>query len=241
MKLAQIQAEAERVYSAGKRVRLGALAKLIELGLFFGPLLAVLVLAGRQLPLLNHDVDPVLIAVTILGGPAAVLVFGPFFPLLGNAALRRDLQARIASGVWAPVHASDAVEVSRRGEFVGISPGAELWFYEGSVDWDVGFLLAEPGYLRYYGDRTCFGLQPAQVTGLEVRSEDRHARLLLSWRDDASGREGIINLGVRDLRSHWQAPWQTERLKKRLDAWKQDQLAEGAAGFLPLPSVFPQE
>ncbi|HEU4753619.1 MAG TPA: hypothetical protein VFU47_10970, partial [Armatimonadota bacterium] len=137
---------------------------------------------------------------------------------------------------------ANGVPEAAQGLFVGVTPGEERKQFDGDTDWDVGFLLLNPGWLAYYGDQVWFCLRPDQVDTIEVYPPGKsgpltEVRLNVRWRDAAAGLAGRLSFAVRSFRSRAESRVRLEALRDQLQAWKS--APQPAAGWQgqPLPPV----
>jgi hypothetical protein len=230
-RVAQMQGGHKRVYSSNRRQLTMAVIAIVFLALFLGPLLLALILLAFIPKTMGW-----LQAVVALGGFAtgvgACMLANQWLFLFGNSGVRRDLGEKLAT---------NGVAEAWRGLFVGLSPGAERKQWDGESDWDVGFLVFQPGWLTYYGDQLWFYLRPEQVERVEIdppkKSGLKEPRLNLTWRDAATGLTGVLSISVRDLRNRWgQRPAQ-EALVQQIEAWRAQPVSVAVAPNQPLPPV----
>jgi hypothetical protein len=198
-------------------------------------LLGWLVGAGVRVPF-PLRVLPVL----VLGAGTVVLVV-PYLDGLADRLLRREIARDVVNVSGAPPSVGSGV-------LVGLSVSDETWrMYDGSPDWDIGFLLLEPGRLRYYGDRTRFGMEPEHVERMEIQPPEgggpfSDVRLLLYWREPRGERSGVLNFTVRDRRSTFETRRRLEELRSRLEAWTAEPGTHQTARLpLPLPPLTTEE
>ncbi len=103
------------------------------------------------------------IGIAIAGGAMAILLSRYFAGWLTSRIYRgyeRRLEAKVNGG------ASNAPHRSRW--FVGMSPSNKLLIYQGSFDWDIGYLFVDGDRLCYQGDRTQFGVSRSEIEKIEL-------------------------------------------------------------------------
>ena len=232
--LARMQGAGQQVYTPARRQTMAATATFLLLGLLFGPMLLGLLLSAGV-----GTLAPRFAVIPMAAG--LVLGFGGMFflatPLsqLGAGKLREDVTRKLQAGGLTS-------EFLQQGMFVGIAPGELLRSYHGDLHWDVGYLLAGPGWLAYYGDQTHFSLRPDQITALEINPAKGNAtftvcRLMIRWRDERAQLSGVMNVMAQSFKSRKEARAQLETLRGRLEAWRVQPVTTPVSAGWPLPPV----
>jgi hypothetical protein len=166
---------------------------------------------------------------------AVFLLVRDVVPTWGYRDLRRGLAARLRARGLDPGAAV----------FVGYAPSALPRIYEGTFDWDVGFLFVEAGHLSHVGDQARFCLRRAQITGVRVAwrvpSWLPARRVYVAWHDPASGAGGTFCLRAAAAGSLRGVDRRSRALGERLQAWWQQPAtaAPPAAPDFPAPEVAP--
>ena len=224
----------ERIFTTGRRWSTFLIGIASLLTLMCGPLLIATPLAERIDPKGDGIASVVLLWIGI-GLPVLLLttVF-PSFLYFIQQRLRQDVVDKVASQGVGPVLES--------GIFVGITPNEEVRSFAGVWDWDVGFLLIEPGRLRYYGDRASFALRPDQIRRIVIKPENGSGffiplRLLLYWSDPGTGLSGVLSITVAEVRSFRELRPKLEQLREQIERWSTEERAstEGRPSPLALP------
>jgi Zn-dependent protease with chaperone function len=213
-----------KVFSSLLKARLGLVTLVLTV--------AALVLAPAALAVLARRFAPAVSRWALLGAASAAALgvwllltdrLGPLVLLR----LRRRLGARL-------VRRSIGAE-REGGRFVALSPGAAPRVYEGFGDWDVGHLFLRGERCSYLGEETSFALRRDQV--LAVRAGEglpgwlAVPRVLIEWRDDATGAGGVLSVRDAGIARLDAAPHAARRLLADLRAWTSP----------PFPSTRPEE
>ncbi len=226
----------ERVFTMQQRSRVSG--PLYLLGMVPG--FAVMLLAFPLLHALAPSGTGWLAAVIALGGIAlGFFVIALGLRHAGFVAMRR-LRAPVQKKVEATYHrALDTLP------HVGMSPGAELRSYGGETSWDAGFLLLEPGRLRFFGDACAFTLRPDQIVQAEIRTHSypfmgTFERLYVTWRVTPDAPPQEFSLEARDSRSFRDLYRRTRQLQAAIEAWRAQMpfsvlASEENAGLPPTP------
>lgn len=200
-------ASSERVFGTPARHAQSALASWALLVACALP--AVLVIAAAD------AFAPALPRLVLLASASTIAFVAAWFTadvasLAGFRRWRRALAARLSPP-------EDAL-------FVAVGPYDPGVVYENYADWDLGFLTLEPGWIRVRGEQCTFALPSDRVMGVlpEPGLPGWHPtpRVAVTWLDE-TGEPRTFVLRDADARSLREFPARTERLQKRLDAWKQ--------------------
>jgi Zn-dependent protease with chaperone function len=126
-------------------------------------------------------------------GAAALLYFlgVALIPHWASVRLKMGLRQKIAERLFGLNH-------PQAGIFIGLSPGEEMRLFEGSFDWDLGFLFIEKDRLCYIGEQTRFALERNQVLRVKVGPSAPRwmhlPRICLEWADSAAQKAGTLSL-----------------------------------------------
>jgi Zn-dependent protease with chaperone function len=108
------------------------------------------------------------------------------------------------------------------GEFVGISPDADMRIYDGSYYWDVGYLFLTREQLCYWGEMARFALKREEMvsvrTGPGVPAWRRVAAIYVTWANPASGKNETFRIGCANPKM-FHAARNSRALAQRLQWW----------------------
>jgi hypothetical protein len=126
--------------------------------------------------------------------------------------------------------------------FVGLNPHAEARVYEGSYDWDLGYVQLRPGELRYFGEQMKFRVPAADVMDIKLVSGAPRWRpdkvILLEWRDMDANAGGAFRISCVG-RSVSHGSKLATQLYERILKWR-DGTEESKAGEEMLRPIFPE-
>lgn len=134
------------------------------------------------------------------------IVIDRWLPPIDLRRLRTPLQARCES-----IYGVDLSEAT----FVGASPAVY------STDYDLGFLMVEPGVMRYFGERASFGLYSEQVLRVlaHPRQTGQSPRVDITWRETKVSAWRQFSLTVREPVLAKDVQSLTESLAARIEEW----------------------
>ncbi|MGH7743043.1 MAG: hypothetical protein ACRENS_13595, partial [Candidatus Eiseniibacteriota bacterium] len=143
--------------------------------------------------------------------------------------LERGLAARLAErGVSLGGH---------RVTYVGLSPAGEARIYEGSGDWDLGFVALAGERLCYFGEEACFALERGRVhdvtLGAALPNWIRAPRVVVAWRD-AAGDAHVFSLRPARVSSLGATAAAARALAGEIRAWQAGSGASEPDAFGPL-------
>ena len=171
------------------------------------------------------------IAVLIAGIPgtfAAFLILHNFVPRITFGNLVAPLNKKFSDegvriGDWAGIH-------------VGFAPSAAPRTFEGTYNWDLGYLFLRSDRICFWGEETQFALLREQITGIKLAPGTPGfrpiKRIFIAWSDPDRGTCGVFNIGCRAQTTARRANLQNAELTQRLQIWWQT-----PAPVRPLPSL----
>jgi Zn-dependent protease with chaperone function len=138
---------------------------------------------------------------------------------LAALALSDVLGARPAAALRGKLAARNAVASDDRSTawFVGLAPGEQARVFEGSGDWDLGFLRLDGERLCFLGEETRFALRRDEVTDVQLGAAlpgwGMPPRVVVRWRG------GAFSLRAADVPRVSAGAGAARRLRERLAAW----------------------
>jgi len=165
-----------------------------------------------------HLRSPINWIVFALAFPATLLAFlllANYSPRFTRGNLQPALNQKLADqGIQAE---------SWSGVYVGLSPTAAPRLYEGTSNWDIGYLFLRSDRICYCGEETSFSLRPDQITAI------KHAdglpgllapnRIYIGWTDAGRGSCGVFNISCGKVDSVLHARKLNVDLAHRLQTW----------------------
>ena len=125
--------------------------------------------------------------------------------------------------------------------YVGLSPGAEPRVYEGTADWDVGFLSADGRGISYRGERARFTLPRDRICDIELvpglPAWIAAPRVAVGWQGDDGARR-VLTARAGDARAMHKMRAANVRLA---DDLRRALATPGNSSVLPLPAGAPPE
>ncbi len=204
---------AAAVFDARFKRRMRRLAGAILFAVGVGPFAAGLVALAHLAPARG----PVAIALTVacfLVEIALLQVCRERLPLVGNAALRRRLQARVLEDT-----SSLPLPEASQWHFVGFSPGHELRTWEGETDRDVGFLTLAPGVMVFRGDHYAWKLRAEAIQRIDmVAPPGAPQRIVVFWHVPGEPTRAFT-IASREGRTLRQTVAATARLYQAMRGW----------------------
>jgi Zn-dependent protease with chaperone function len=169
----------------------------------------------------------------------AVLVAGLPCTLVAYFILQNSVPRITFGKLVAPLNmkfSNDGVRVGEWGGIhVGYAPSAAPRSFEGTYNWDIGYLFLRSDRLCYWGEETQFALLREHITAIKLargaggfRSLNR---IFIAWTDSERGTCGVFNIGCRLQATAHQLNTQNAELAQRLQLWWQ-----APAPARPLPA-----
>ena len=135
----------------------------------------------------------------------------------------RFVRSTMASSLSHKLAAEGIQTKSWNGIFVSLSPAAVPRFYDGSANWDIGYLFFYSDRICYWGEEAKFALRPQQITAIKLAEGMPGLlptkRIYIAWKDEERGTCGVFNLARGRSSSILQGNRQTLELTQRLQAW----------------------
>jgi len=109
------------------------------------------------------------------------------------------------------------------GIFIGLSPAAAPRFYDGHLNWDVGYLFLRSDRLCYCGEETKFALRHNQITAIKMSGGLPGLlpsnRIYIAWKDEERAACGVFNIAQGSGHSSLHANQRNTELAQRLQTW----------------------
>jgi Zn-dependent protease with chaperone function len=152
-----------------------------------------------------------------------------------------NLAPRITHGnLIAPLNkkfSDDGVRISEWGGIhVGYASSAAPRTFEGTYNWDLGYLFLRSDRICFWGEETQFALLREQITAIKLApgAPGFHPvkRIFIAWSDSERSTCGVFNICYRTPTTVYQANLKTAELAQRLQIWWQT-----PAPVRPLPPL----
>jgi len=145
----------------------------------------------------------------------AYLLFANYTPRFTRGNLVASLKQKL--------HSQGIDAKAWSGIFIGLSPCAAPRFYDGHLNWDVGYLFLRSDRLCYWGEEMKFALRPNQITAIKLAGGLpgllSTKRIYIAWKDEERGTCGVFNIARGSGHSALQSNQRNTELARRLQAW----------------------
>jgi Zn-dependent protease with chaperone function len=171
------------------------------------------------------------IAVLIAGIPGAFAAFfllHNFVPRITHGNLVAPLNKKFSNdgvlvGEWGGIH-------------VGFAPSAAPRTFEGTYNWDLGYLFLRSDRICFWGEETQFALLREQITAIKLAPGAAGfrpvKRIFIAWTDSERSTCGVFNIGCRMPATVTRAKAKATELAQRIQIWWQT-----PASVRPLPPL----
>jgi Zn-dependent protease with chaperone function len=175
-----------------------------------------------------HSLEIAVLIAGIPGAFAAFLVLHNFVPRITHGNLVAPLNKKFSTdgvliGEWGGIH-------------VGFAPSAAPRSFEGTYNWDLGYLFLRSDRICFWGEETQFALLREQITAIKLAPGAPGfrpvKRIFIAWTDSERSTCGVFNIGCRMPATVTHGNLKTSELAQRLQIWWQT-----PAPVRPLPPL----